>query len=82
LEPEVRDYEPRAALDGGPDGLEAYRALAPLLPRILKPGAVAVLEIGVGQDDLMEPLFPSREMVRIVPDLAGIARALVLKRPK
>ena len=42
------DYEPRAALDGGPDGLDAYRALAELLPRILKPGGHALLEIGAG----------------------------------
>jgi release factor glutamine methyltransferase len=82
LEPEVRDHEPLAALDGGPDGLSAYRELAKLLPRILRPGGHAVLEIGVGQDAAMEPLLPPLEMLRIAPDLAGIPRALVLKKSK
>jgi release factor glutamine methyltransferase len=79
LAPEVRVYEPRAALDGGPDGLDAYRALAGLLPRILKPGGHALLEIGLGQAEGLEPLFPGLELVRIAPDLAGIPRCVVLK---
>jgi release factor glutamine methyltransferase len=82
LEPEVRDHEPRAALDGGPDGLAAYRALAGLLPAILKPGGTAVLEIGAGQDVAMEPLFRGLEFQGVTPDLAGIPRALTLKKPK
>ena len=82
LEPEVRLYEPRAALDGGRDGLDAYRALAPLLPKLLKPGGLAVLELGIGQDAAMEPLFPGLEIAGITPDLAGIPRALALVRPK
>ena len=49
LAPDVSRFEPRAALDGGPDGLAAYRALAKLLPGLLKPGGHALLEIGVGQ---------------------------------
>jgi release factor glutamine methyltransferase len=79
LAPEVREYEPKAALDGGPDGLDAYRALGKLLPAILKPGGHALLEIGFGQAEAMEPLFPGLEMVRIAPDLSGIPRCLVLK---
>jgi release factor glutamine methyltransferase len=79
LAPEVRDHEPRTALDGGPDGLDAYRALSGLLPRILKPGGHALLEIGAGQAPAMEPLFRGLELVRIAPDLAGIPRCLVLK---
>jgi release factor glutamine methyltransferase len=82
LEPEVRDHEPRAALDGGPDGLAAYRSLAVLLPRILRPGGWAVLELGAGQDAAMGTLFPGQEIGAIAPDLAGIPRALVLKKPK
>src|SRR5581483_6657730 len=42
LDPEVRLYEPRAALDGGTDGLDAYRALAGLLPRLLRPGGLVL----------------------------------------
>jgi release factor glutamine methyltransferase len=81
LDPEVRLFEPRAALDGGPDGLDAYRALAELLPRLLRPGGVAVLELGLGQARQVEPLFQKLTVLRAAPDLAGIPRALVLKRP-
>ena len=49
LAPEIRCFEPRLALDGGPDGLDAYRALAPRLYRRLRPGGHAVLEVGSGQ---------------------------------
>jgi release factor glutamine methyltransferase len=81
LDPEVRLYEPHAALDGGNDGLDAYRGLAELLPRLLKPGGVAVLELGLGQAGQVEPLFQKLTILRVAPDLAGIPRALVLKRP-
>ncbi len=79
LAPEVCRHEPNAALDGGADGLDAYRGLAELLPKILKPGGYAVLEIGVGQASAMELLFLELEIVRIAPDLAGIPRCLVLR---
>ncbi len=49
LEPEVRRYEPVLALDGGMDGLDAYRAILPLLPHYIKPGGAFVLEIGADQ---------------------------------
>jgi len=82
LAPDVSHYEPRAALDGGPDGLDAYRDLAKLIPDILKPGGRAILEIGFGQAAAMEPLFrdSGANLVRIAPDLAGIPRALVLEK--
>ena len=79
LDPEVRVHEPRAALDGGPDGFDAYRALGRLLPGLLRPGGHALLEIGVGQAAAMEPLFPGLELVRIAPDISGIPRCVVLK---
>ena len=82
LEPEVRLHEPHAALDGGTDGLDAYRALADLLPRQLRPGAVAVLELGYGQVEQVEPLFRDLIVLHVAPDLAGIPRVLVLKAPK
>lgn len=80
LDPDVSRFEPRAALDGGADGLEAYRALAGLLPGILKPGGHALLEIGIGQAGAMGTLFPGLELVRIAPDLGGIPRCVVLKK--
>ena len=82
LEPEVRLYEPRAALDGGPDGLDSYRSLAGILSRLLRPGANALLELGQGQFGAAEPLFQDLQTHPPVPDLAGIPRVLVLKRPK
>jgi release factor glutamine methyltransferase len=82
LAPEVRLFEPHAALDGGPDGLEAYRSLAELLPRLPRPGGIALLELGQGQAGSVEPLFQNLTVDRVAPDLAGILRVLVLKRPK
>ena len=81
LAPDVRDHEPRAALDGGPDGLDAYRELGRRLPGLLKPGGHAVLEIGAGQAQAVEPLFRSLRIVRLAPDLAGTPRAVVLQKP-
>ncbi|MBN43102.1 MAG: protein-(glutamine-N5) methyltransferase, release factor-specific [Alphaproteobacteria bacterium] len=49
LEPEVRDYEPNLALDGGADGLSAYRQIVPALPRLGTSRAVIALELGLGQ---------------------------------
>lgn len=82
LEAEVRAYEPRAALDGGPDGLDSYRSLAAILPRLLRPGATALLELGQGQFAAVKPLFQDLQTHPPIPDLAGIPRVLVLKRPK
>jgi release factor glutamine methyltransferase len=76
LEPEVRLYEPLAALDGGADGLEAYRALGPVLRRLLKPGGLAFLEIGAGQGDAAAALL-GLDLVGIMPDLAGISRVVI-----
>ena len=57
LEPEVRHFDPRLALDGGPDGLDAYRHLAPEIMRVLKPGGLFAVEIGYDQKDQVEALF-------------------------
>ncbi len=82
LEPEVSHFEPRAALDGGPDGLAAYRALAPLVTKALKPGGRAFIELGAGQAGAMEPLFPGLEIRHVAPDLMGVPRCLVLEKPE
>jgi release factor glutamine methyltransferase len=81
LAPGVFQFEPRTALDGGLDGLAAYRALAELLPGLLGKGGQALLEIGLGQAQAMGTLFPRLEIVRIAPDLAGVPRCVVLRKP-
>lgn len=82
LDPEVRDFDPRLALAAGQDGLDAYRQLAAVLPRVLARQGVAVLEFGEGQggavEALMEPV--GLRTVERRSDLAGIDRALVLQR--
>ena len=57
LEPEVRDHEPRIALEGGVDGLDAYRILAPEILRVLKPMGAFAVEIGYDQREAVEALF-------------------------
>ena len=57
LEPEVRDHEPRIALEGGDDGLMHYRTLAPEILRVLKPGGRFAVEIGYDQKEAVEALF-------------------------
>jgi release factor glutamine methyltransferase len=83
LQPEVRDFDPRAALDGGLDGLDGYRAIAPQARRLLAPGGVLMLELGQGQLGAVTSIFASTGLAPIAPqhDLAGIARALVMRAP-
>ena len=71
LDPEVRDHEPRLALDGGADGLDAYRILAPEVLRVLKPGGLFALEIGADQSSDVETLFKAAgaEGVRTQKDI-------------
>ena len=80
LAPDVANFEPRAALDGGADGLSAYRSLAELLPGLLKPGGHALLEIGFGQAQAIKTLFPDLEILRIAPDLSGVPRCVILRK--
>ncbi|MDO8878921.1 MAG: peptide chain release factor N(5)-glutamine methyltransferase [Pseudolabrys sp.] len=78
LDPEVRDYDPALALDGGPDGLDAYRAIADEAPRLLAPGGRLIVELGAGQEPAVRALFTKAGMTvaDARPDLAGIPRAL------
>jgi len=82
LLPEVRDWEPRGALDGGPDGLDAFRALARQLPAHLATGPHAVLlEVGAGQATEVAALFADTVggSVGVHRDLAGIERVVELR---
>ncbi|MGE0667027.1 MAG: peptide chain release factor N(5)-glutamine methyltransferase [Sphingomonadales bacterium] len=77
LEPEVREFDPMGALDGGPDGLAAYRAIAASLGRVLAPGGGAFLEIGAGQEDAVTALFEAAgASVQRFRDLSGRVRCL------
>ena len=80
LSREVAQYEPRAALAGGPDGLAAYRALAMALPRLLARRGHAVLEIGQGQADKVAAIMAASGLALAASqcDLAGITRVLVV----
>lgn len=71
LDPEVRDHDPRLALDGGEDGLDPYRILAPEILRVLKPGGMFVVEIGHDQSAAVEALFREAGAagVRTIKDL-------------
>lgn len=76
---EVRDHDPRAALDGGADGLDAYRALVPQAARLLAPGGALVVEAGEGQSGQIEALMVAAGLTPAhapKADLAGIPRAV------
>jgi len=77
---EVARHEPAGALDGGPDGLAAYRHIIPFLPHLLRPDAVAVVELGIGQAPNVAAMAEKAGIVATTrPDLAGIPRAMVLQ---
>ena len=78
LDPEVRDHDPLLALDGGPDGLVAYRELAPEIRRILRPEGIFAVEIGWDQGPHVKALFEAAgfEHVIIVKDLSDRDRVV------
>ena len=78
LPPEVRNHEPRMALDGGRDGLDAFRAIAPQILRVLKPGGRFAVEFGLGQRDAVRALFAAvgATELTVTRDLADHDRVL------
>jgi len=83
LQPEVREFDPRTALDGGLDGLEIYRRLVPQAVSFLKPGGWLLVEVGVGQADDVSRLFCSLEEYGppiTACDPAGIVRVVGAQR--
>ncbi|MGE5269736.1 MAG: peptide chain release factor N(5)-glutamine methyltransferase [Thiohalocapsa sp.] len=82
LMPEVREHDPLLALDGGADGLMAYRAIALDLPRLLPPGGLFATEIGAGQGEAVTAILHAAGLAieAVVPDLAGIGRVVVARR--
>jgi release factor glutamine methyltransferase len=78
LMPEVRDHDPREALDGGPDGLDAFRSLARGMHAWLRAGGLLALEIGADQaDNVLGILSAPIEDARVLPDRAGRPRYVI-----
>lgn len=84
LEPEVRDHDPRLALDGGVDGLDAYRAIAAYACRLLAPGGWSIVELGFGQEAAVSALFNETGLTvtETRADLAAIPRALAAQKSR
>jgi release factor glutamine methyltransferase len=82
LAPDVRDYDPRTALDGGRDGLDAYRAIAATIPSLLAPSGALAVELGAGQAGAVTALFSQAGLAPAGPrpDLHGTPRALVARK--
>ncbi|MBD3834116.1 peptide chain release factor N(5)-glutamine methyltransferase [Brevundimonas bullata] len=78
LDPEVREHDPHLALDGGPDGLQPYRDLAPEIARILRPEGVFAVEIGWDQGAQVKALFEAAGFtgVKVVKDLGDRDRVV------
>lgn len=83
LAPEVSLYDPRLALDGGPDGLDAYRSICAALPGWTKPGALVAVEIGSTQATTVSAIFASvgLERLEVRRDAAGLERVIVARAP-
>lgn len=83
LEPEVSEHEPRQALSGGKDGLSVIERLLPAADKALRHGGFFFMEIGHDQDERVKELVTKAglEHLRTVPDLAGIPRIVVAKKP-
>jgi len=82
LAPEVRNYDPKLALDGGVDGLAAYRRIAADAPRLMAPEAHLIVELGAGMADPVAAVFAAAGLaIRAArADLNGVPRALILRR--
>ena len=74
LQREVKDFEPRLALDGGADGLDYYRRIAEDAPKYLAKGGSIILEVGIGEAKKVVKLFKHAEYSMIIKDFAGIDR--------
>ncbi len=82
LAPEVRNFDPRAALDGGPDGLACYRTIAAAAPALLAPGGIVVVELGAGQAQAVAALFSAAGLAPSPPrtDVSNVPRALLARK--
>lgn len=74
LQREVREHEPKVALDGGDDGLDFYRRIAKEVKSYLAKNGMLIMECGEGQANDIIQLFPRREFAMVQKDLAGVDR--------
>lgn len=83
LAPEVSEHEPWLALNGGADGLDAYRTLAGELPYLVREGGWTALEVGQGQAPVVARLVRASgfRIERVAADLGGIERVILARRP-
>jgi len=83
LQPEIARYEPRGALDGGPDGLDYYRRIVPDALAFLRPSGVLLVEVGAGQSPEVCSLFRGQGYtgVQAVRDYSGIERVVIGRKP-
>jgi release factor glutamine methyltransferase len=79
MQREVRDWEPRLALFGGPDGLEVYARIVADAPRVLRRGGWLLMELGFGEHDAVAAMLTGWRDVEIAPDLAGIPRVIAAR---
>ena len=84
LDPSVREYEPRMALDGGADGLDFYRAIAENFRTAIRPGGYLVLEFGQGQAEAVCAILREKdfEVLELRQDNSGITRAVLARYGK
>ena len=82
LEPEVRDFDPRLALDGGADGLDFYRRLAAGAADFLTPGSQFMLEFGDGQAEAVEKILSAQNWIveAVIADYSGRNRMIIARR--
>ncbi len=82
LEPSVRDYEPKLALDGGADGLDFYRAIVQNFTGALKPGGFLCLEFGLGQQEAVCRILEEGgyRVLQLRDDARGVTRAVLAQR--
>lgn len=82
LDPEVKNYDPRFALDGGESGYDSYLRIAEVAPELLKDNGYILLEAGQGQAQKIADIFIAHGLTlhKIVNDLSGIARCVILQK--
>jgi release factor glutamine methyltransferase len=83
LPPDIKNFEPRLALDGGPDGLKVIRALMPAAAMRLAPGGLLALEVGQGQAEAVSQIMADQRLLTpatIIPDYQRIGRVVLARR--